>query len=131
VANLTGRYHDRLEVICIDSAGVEKAILPVFVVGYAATGGTAIIKAHPLVPGISYEATARRLDADRCRSIVGPQGSVSAADGAIAGREGTRKAQNMDSNGTAVAGGSLESGLGPTNIHFGVVPPTKNQIIPA
>jgi hypothetical protein len=110
VANPTGRYHDRLEVICIDAAGIEKAILPVIVVGYAAARGTAIIETHPLVPRISYEATARRLDADGCRSVVGPQGSVSAADGAIAGSKGARKAADVDSNGAAVAGGSWENG---------------------
>src|SRR5260221_11563017 len=46
VADHTARYHGRDEVVGINSAGVEKAILPVNVGGYAATVDTSAIKAN-------------------------------------------------------------------------------------
>jgi hypothetical protein len=112
VADPTARYHGHVEVVGIDTTGVEKAILPVGVVGYAATVGASVIKAHPFIPGITHQPTSRRLDANGGRPIVSPQGSISAADGAIAGRESARKAADMNSNGAAVARGCWEGGLG-------------------
>src|ERR1700722_19145349 len=111
VADPTARYHGRCKVVGIDATGVEKAILPVRVVGYAATVGASIIKAHAFIPGIAHQATSRRFDSNGGRPEVGPQGSISAADGAIADSEGARKAADMNSNSAAVAQGSWEGGL--------------------
>jgi hypothetical protein len=72
------------------------------VMGYAATVGAPVIEAHSFIPGITQQATSRRLDSNGGRPKVGPQGSISTADGAIAGGEGTRKAADMNSNGTAM-----------------------------
>jgi len=102
VADPTARYHGRVEVVGINSAGVEKAILPVRVVGYAATVGASVIKANSFIPGITHQATSRRLDSNGGRPKVGPQGSISAADGAIADSEGARKAADMNSNSAAM-----------------------------
>jgi hypothetical protein len=88
VADPTARYHGGLEVVCIDTTGVEKAILSVSVVGYAATVGASVIKAHPFIPGIRHQPTLRCLDSNGGWPIVSPQGSISAADGAIARSEG-------------------------------------------
>ena len=111
VADPTAGYHRPVEVVGINTTGVEKAILPVSVVGYAATVGATVVKAHPFVPGITHQPTLRCLDANGGWLIVSPQGSISAADGAIACSEGTRKAADVNSNSAAVARGSWESGL--------------------
>jgi hypothetical protein len=103
VADLTARYRRRIEVVGINATGVEKPILPVSVVGYAATIGASVIKANALIPGITHQATSRRLNANGGRPIVGPQGSISAAYGTIAGSQGTRKSADMNSNSAAVA----------------------------
>ena len=111
VADPTVGYHRRVEVVRINTTGVEKAILPVSVVGYAATVGATVIEAHPFVPGITHQPTLRCLDANGGWPIVSPQGSISAADGAIARSEDTWKAADVNSNSAAVARGSWESGL--------------------
>jgi hypothetical protein len=111
VADPTASYHGRVEVVGINTTGVEKAILPVNVVGYAATVGASVIKAHPFIPGITRQPTLRCLDANGGWPIVSPQGSISAADGAIARSEGARKAADVNSNSAAVARGSWETGL--------------------
>jgi hypothetical protein len=111
VADPTARYHGPVEVVGIDAAGVEKSILPVRVVSYAATVGASVIKADPPIPGITHQAASRRLDSNGGRPKVGPQGSISAADRAIAGGEGARKATDMNSNSAAVARGNWEGGL--------------------
>lgn len=111
MADSTARYQGRVEVVGIDATGVEKAILPVKVVGYAATVAAPVIKAHSFIPGITHQATRRRLDSNGGRPKVGPQGSISPADGAIADSEGARKAADMYSNSAAVARGSWEGGL--------------------
>jgi hypothetical protein len=108
VADSAARYDGRVEVVGVDATGVEKAILPVSVVGYAATAGASVIKAYPLIPGITHQPTLTYLDANGGGPIVSPQGSVSAADGAIAHSEGARKAANVNSNGAAVARGDSE-----------------------
>jgi hypothetical protein len=81
------------------------------VVGYAATVGASVVNAHSFIPGITHQATSRRLDSNGGRPKVGPQGSISTADRAIADSEGARKAADMNSNGAAVARGSWEGGL--------------------
>ena len=81
------------------------------VVGYAATLGASVIKAHSFIPGITRQATSRRFDSDGSRLKVSPQGSISATDGAIASSEGAGKAADMNSNSAAVARGSWEGGL--------------------
>jgi hypothetical protein len=111
VADPTARYHCRVKVIGINATGVEKAILPVRVVGYAAAVGASEIKAHTFIPGIAHQTTTGRLDSNGGRPKVGPQGSISAADGAIAESEGARKAADMNSNSAAVARGTWEGGV--------------------
>ena len=103
MADPTARYYGRVEVVGINATGVEEAILPVIVVGYTATIGASVIKAHSFIPGITHQATSRRLNANGGRPIVGPQGSISAAYGTIAGSQGTRKSADMNSNSAAVA----------------------------
>ena len=73
------------------------------VMGYAATVGASVIIAHALIPGVTRQATARRFDSNGGRPKVGPQRSISAADGAIAGSEGARSAADMNSNSPAMA----------------------------
>jgi hypothetical protein len=111
VADPTARYHGRVEVVGINATGVEKAILPVKVVGYAATIGASVIKAHSFIPRITHQATPRRLDSNGARPKVGPQGSIPAADGTITDSKGTRNAADLNSNSAAMARGSWEFGL--------------------
>jgi hypothetical protein len=106
VAYATVGYHNRVEVVRIDATSVEKAILPMSIVGYAATVGATVIKAHPLIPRITRQSTSGHLDTNGGRFIVSPQGSISTANGTIASSEGARKAADVNSNSAAVARGS-------------------------
>jgi hypothetical protein len=96
--------HCWFEIRRVHGDGAASPFLSVLIVRDATARPAAKVGPNLAPPGITHQATLRRLDTNRARPVVRPKCAIAATDGTIAARHGARCSTHVNADGTAVAG---------------------------